>query len=127
MSHLTNIILYLKINKIILYYIMSQLLVIKLPNGSPAPSGYTFVRTIRGMDIYNKRIQKVTQNDFNELDDLFKSMNVNAQPNMAVVPDSTFSDAFIDSFAAFTMGGKRNKKSKRMKSKRMKTKKRKYT
>lgn len=102
---------------------MSQLLVIKLPNGSQAPPGYAFVRTIRGMDIYNKQIQKVTQNDFNELDNLFKSMNVNAAPNMAVVPDATFSDAFINSFANFTMGGKRNKNKKSIrKSKRNKRK-----
>lgn len=102
---------------------MSQLLVIKLPNGSPVPQGYTFVRTIRGMDIYNKRVQKITQNDMNELENLFNGVSVNAAPNMALVPDSTFSDDFIDSFAAFTMGGrrKRNKKSLR-KSKRKKTK-----
>lgn len=105
---------------------MSQLLVIKLPNGSPSPPGYTFVRTIRGIDVYNKQIQKVTQNDINELDDLFKSINVNATPNIAVVPDSTFSDDFINAFAAVTMGGRRSNKSKRnkMKSKRKKTKRR---
>lgn len=101
---------------------MSQLLVIKLPNGSSAPPGYTFVRTIRGMDIYNKRVQKITQNDMNELENLFNGVSVNAAPNMALVPDSTFSDDFIDSFAAVTIGGKMKKKSKRRKSKRKKTK-----
>ena len=105
---------------------MSQLLVIKLPNGSPSPPGYTFVRTIRGVDVYNKQIQKVTQNDINELDDLFKSINVNATPNIAVVPDSTFSDDFINAFAAVTMGGKRKMKGK-MKRKSLRKSKRKKT
>lgn len=111
---------------------MSQFVVIKLPTGSPPPLGYNFVRTIRGIDVYNKQIPKLTKGDIDDLDSFFGNMSMAAAPNVAIVPASTLSDDFINAFANSNIGGKRKgrRKSKRSNTKRKrkgkKTKRRRY-
>ena len=46
---------------------MSQVIIIKLPTGSNPPAGFQLVKTLRGIDIYHKTIQKINANDINDL------------------------------------------------------------
>ena len=90
----------------------SQVVVIKVPMGSPAPLGYTFVRTIRDKDIYNKIIPKITERDIDDLDVFFTNMNMNGSENIAIVPESNM-DGFIQSLEQMSLGGKRKMKKSR--------------
>lgn len=90
----------------------SQVVVIKVPTGSQPPLGYTFVRTIRDKDIYNKIISKITERDINDLDVFFTNMNMNGSENVAIVPESNM-DGFIQSLQQMSLGGRRKTRKSR--------------
>lgn len=90
----------------------SQVVVIKVPTGSQPPLGYTFVRTIRDKDIYNKTIPKITTRDIDDLDVFFTNMNMNGSENVAIVPESNM-DGFIQSLEQMSLGGRRKGSIKR--------------
>ena len=105
------------------YYIMSQVVLLKLPSGSAVPTGYSYVRTTRSGDIYHKVISTVTPSEIDELNALFGQFGV----NVAVVPAST-EDAFLNAFAGMSVGGNRKRKQKTLskRTKRNKTASRKH-
>jgi len=96
-----------------------QVVVIKVPTGSQPPLGYTFVRTIRDKDIYNKTIPKITAREIDDLDAFFTNMNMNGSENVAIVPESNM-DGFIQSLEQMSLGGRRKKTRKSRKSKKSK-------
>ena len=56
---------------------MGKHIVLKLPIGSCPPSSeYKFVRTIRGMNIYNKEIPEITKQDIDELAGMLNAVQV---------------------------------------------------
>ena len=80
----------------------------KVPKGSPAPPGYTFVRSIRGGDIYNIK-KEVTVEDLTAMFGSSASMGgvpVFASSGQADVAISSASDdqldALVDMFASKT-------------------------
>ena len=82
--------------------------VMKVPKGSPAPPGYTFVRSIRGGDIYNIK-KEVTVEDLTAMFGSSASMGgvpVFASSGQADVAISSASDdqldALVDMFASKT-------------------------
>lgn len=55
-------------------------IIVKLPKGSQAPPGFTFVRTLRTMNIFKKNeAQPVPQSAIDDLMNMFSRMNVKAQ------------------------------------------------
>ena len=55
-------------------------LILKVPKGTPAPPGFTFVRTLRTMNIYKKKeAEPVPQSAIDDLMNMFSRMNVKAQ------------------------------------------------
>lgn len=95
---------------------MSQVVFIKLKEGIPAPPGYTEVRSMRGIKIYQKVIPQVTSQEIDDLNNLFNNMGVNSAENMAIVPQM-YEDAFLSSLeqslGQMTIGGKKRRKSRR--------------
>ena len=99
---------------------MSQVVILKLPSGSNAPVGYQLVKTLRGIDIYHKIINKVSASDINDLNSLFDNLGINASENVAIVPavdEDAFMKALIVNMADVRLGGKRRKSRKGRKSK----------
>lgn len=99
---------------------MSQVVFIKLKEGVPAPPGYTEVRSMREIKIYQKVIPQVTSQEIDDLNSLFNNMGVNSAENVAIVPQM-YEDAFLSSLeqslGQMTLGGKLGGK-KRRKSRR---------
>jgi hypothetical protein len=106
---------------------MAKVIVLKLPKGSPAPAGYTYVRSTRTLDFYNKTVQTVTKSDMDDLSALFGSMGVVGNtpiapasgPAVAIVEDSEV-DSLMRSFGGLGVGGRRRKatrKSRKSKAK----------
>jgi len=56
---------------------MSQVVFIKLKNNIPAPPGYTEVKSIRGIKIYQKVIPQITSKEINGINSLFNNMRLN--------------------------------------------------
>ena len=55
-------------------------IVLKVPRGSPVPQGYTYVRSLRTMNVYKKNAAApVPQAQINELEEMFARMGVNAR------------------------------------------------
>lgn len=66
--------------------------VLKVPTGSKAPNGYTFVRSLKNVDLYHSTRTESTVND---LDAMMKAISV-GQPVVAqVVPSSEYAAALI--------------------------------
>ena len=101
---------------------MSQVVVIKVKTGTPPPIGYTFVRTIRGLDIYNKIIPKITTTEVDELSNYFNTMNMNMNDNIAII-SQTDEDAFLSALEKMTIGGRRKSRRKMTKKKSIKRRK----
>ena len=89
---------------------MSQVAIIKLPKGQNPPMGYTPVRELRNAVVYHKVIQTVTENDMDELTNMFQS-NV----SVALIPVNQ-EDDFINQLASMTLGGKSRKRKNLKKS-----------
>jgi hypothetical protein len=98
---------------------MSQVVFIKLKEGIPAPPGYTEVRTMRGVKIYQKVIPQITSQEIDDLNNLFNNMGVNSSENVAIVPQM-YEDAFLSSLEKMSIGGKKHRKSRKNKAKRSK-------
>ncbi len=114
---------------------MAKVIVLKVPTGSPAPAGYTYVRTTRTGDIYHKPVQTVTRSDMDDLSALFGSMGVvgntpiapAARPAVAIVEDTEVA-ALMNAFGGLGVGGRRRKatrKSRKVKKSRKNRKSRK--
>ena len=91
---------------------MSQVIFIKLKNTDPAPPGYTEVRSMRGIKIYEKVINHVTQQEIDDISNLFNTIGVNSSENMAIVP-KMYENAFLfsleQSLEKMSIGGKKYK------------------
>ena len=85
-----------------------EVVVIKIKEGSTPPSGFTFIRNIRGMDIYHKSKQGVSKKNIDELADIFGNMNVQVLPE----------DEISRLMGNMSLGGRRRRKTKRRTSKR---------
>jgi len=91
-----------------------NIVVVKVPVGSTPPNGFTFVRSVRGKDIYQKDVKDVSKKQVDDLADLFGGMNVQVLPE----------DEVSRLFEGMTLGGKRKSKRRRTrKSKRRRTRK----
>lgn len=77
----------------------NQVIVVKLKEGSTPPSGFTFIRNLRGKDIYQKNVQTVSKKNIDDLADIFGNMNVH------VVPE----DEVTRLMGSITIGGRRRK------------------
>ena len=56
---------------------MGKHVVLKLPIGSSPPSAdYKFIRTIRGMNIYNKEVIEITKDVVDELSGMFDAVQI---------------------------------------------------
>ena len=77
-----------------------EVVVIKIKEGSTPPSGFTFIRNIRGMDIYHKSIQGVSKKNIDELADIFGNMNVQVLPE----------DEISRLMGSMTLGGRRRRR-----------------
>ena len=101
---------------------MAKVIVLKLPKGAPAPAGYTYVRSTRTLDFYNKTVQTVTKTDMDDLASLFGTMGVVGntpiaaapaeRPAVAIVEDTEVS-ALMNAFGGLGMGGRRRKASRK--------------
>ena len=99
---------------------MAKVIVLKVPNGAPAPAGYTYVRSTRTGDIYHKTVQTVTKSDMDDLSALFGSMGVvgntpiaaAGRPAVAIVEDSEV-NALMSAFGGLGMGGRRRKSTRK--------------
>ena len=89
------------------------IVVVKVPVGSIAPNGFTFVRSVRGKDIYQKDVKEVSKKQVDDLADLFGGLNVQ------VLPEDEVSRLFED----MKLGGKRRSRRKRRTRKSRKTRK----
>lgn len=93
-----------------------QVVFIKLKEGVPAPPGYTEVRSMRGIKIYQKVIPQVTSQEIDDLNSLFNNMGVSSAENVAIVPQM-YEDAFYlsleQSLGKMSLGGKKRRKSRR--------------
>jgi histidyl-tRNA synthetase len=98
---------------------MSQVIIIKLPTGSNPPAGFQLVKTLRGIDIYHKTIQKINANDINDLNNMFNNLGIDSANNVAIVPEVD-ENAFIESLQNLSMGGKRRSRSKKSRSRKSK-------
>jgi hypothetical protein len=99
---------------------MSQVIIIKLPTGSNPPSGFQLVKTLRGIDIYHKTIQKINANDINDLNNMFNNLGIDSANNVAIVPEvdeNAFIEALNQSLQNLSMGGKRRSRSRSKKGK----------
>jgi hypothetical protein len=99
---------------------MAKVIVLKLAKGTPAPPGYTYVRSTRTLDFYNKTVQTVTKTDMDDLASLFGTMGVVGntpiapveRPAVAIVEDTEVS-ALMNAFGGLGMGGRRRKASRK--------------
>jgi hypothetical protein len=76
--------------------------VMKVPKGSPAPTGYTFVRSIRGGDIYNVKKEVMSVADLTAMFGSSASMGgvpVFASSGQADVAMTSASDDQLDALA----------------------------
>lgn len=89
------------------------IVVVKVPVGSAAPNGFTFVRSVRGKDIYQKDVKEVSKKQVDDLASLFGGLNVQ------VLPEDEVSRLFED----MKLGGKRRSRRKRRTRKSRKTRK----
>ena len=80
------------------------IVVVKIPVGTNAPPGFTFVRSVSGKDIYQKDMKEVSKKQVDELADLFGGLNVQVLPE----------DEIAGLFESMMIGGK--KKSRRKKN-----------
>ena len=87
-----------------------EVVVIKIKEGSAPPSGFTFIRNLRGMDIYHKNVQGISKKNIDDLADLFGNMNVQILPE----------DEITNLMGSMSFGGRRRRKSRRSSSKRRK-------
>ncbi len=88
--------------------------VLKLPNGQPPPMDYTFVRTVRGYDVYHKMVDKPTAKEINdELSDLLSKFTMSQTPVPVEVSVADNEQQLEQLFGQLTMGGGR--RSRRMK------------
>lgn len=82
----------------------NEVVIIKIPEGSIPPAGFVFIRNIRGKDIYQKDVQKVSKKQVDDLADLFGGLNVQILPE----------DEISRLMTGMSIGGRR-KKTRRMK------------
>ena len=107
---------------------MTKVIVLKLAKGSPAPPGYTFVRSTRTLDFYNKTIPTITKSDMDELASLFGSVGIIGNtpiapaPAVAIVDESELG-GLLNSFSKLGVGGRRRKATRKQKRKSHKSKK----
>lgn len=71
---------------------VSVVIVKKVAKGSPAPDGFTFVRSTRAGDIYQKTETKTSMDD---LASMFGSMGVGTSATAQVVPDQPAAAAIV--------------------------------
>lgn len=81
--------------------------VMKVPKGSPAPAGYTFVRSTRGGDIYNMKKEVMSVADLTAMFGSSASMSGVPVFNSAAQADVVMKDASDDQLDALAdmMGG----------------------
>ena len=94
----------------------NEIVVVKIPEGSSPPSGFTFVRNIRGKDIYQKNVQSVSKKQVDDLADLFGGLNVQILPE----------DEISRLLNGMSIGGRRKKRTRRMRKTRRGRKSRRY-
>jgi hypothetical protein len=73
-------------------------LIKRVPKGSPAPAGYTFIRTTRAGDVYHKKdeIPVDTSTGMDDLAALLGSMGIKEQAAQVVVPDGSSADTLVE-------------------------------
>lgn len=104
-------------------------LIKKVPKGSPAPSGYTLVRSLSKIDVYQKidSIPVDTSTGMDDLAALFGNMGVKEDAAQIVVPDessaaavvqqiqSSPEDELVAAMSRMGMGGGRRRKTRKAK------------
>lgn len=85
-----------------------QVVILRVPKGSPAPQGFEFIRSTRSGDIYHKKVAVVTKEEVDDLASLFGSIGID---NVAVIPVSEEQN-FLNSFAGLSLGGAKRKSRK---------------
>lgn len=89
--------------------------IMKLPTGSPEPGrGYTLVRSLKGIDIYNKKVVQITKQDIDDLSSMFGNVGV-SNKNVLIVPEEQTDaamDFLIGSMGSIGLGGKMRKTKK---------------
>jgi hypothetical protein len=109
---------------------MTKVIVLKLAKGSPAPPGYTFVRSTRTLDFYNKSVPTITKSDMDDLASLFGSVGIIGNtpiapapaPAVAIVDESELG-GLLNSFSKLGVGGRRRKATRKQTRKSRKSKK----
>jgi hypothetical protein len=81
----------------------NEVIVVKLKEGSTPPSGFTFIRNLRGKDIYQKKVQNISKKNIDDLVDLFGNMNVEVLPE----------DEISRLMGSMSLGGSRRRRKKR--------------
>lgn len=102
-----------------MYRMVQAGIVLKVQKGAPAPAGYTFVRSLRTMNIYKKNAPApVPQAQIDELEAMFAQMGVNARVEPV--------DDLERALAGLVVGGKqKNTRKNKRKSKKNKSRSRK--
>ena len=100
---------------------MSQVIILKVPKGAQAPSGYTLVKSLRNGDIYHKMIPVVSGEELDELSHLFADHRISA----VVLPVSEEED-FLSKLSSLSLSGGRNSRKMRKLRKNKRSKKRKH-
>jgi hypothetical protein len=88
--------------------VKKNIVVVKVPVGSSPPNGFTFVRSVRGKDIYQKDIKDVSKKQVDDLTDIFGGLNVQVLPE----------DEVSRLLESMTLGGKRRSRRRRTKKSR---------
>ena len=88
-----------------------NVIVVKLNEGSTPPSGFTFIRNIRGKDIYHKNVQNVSKKNIDDLADIFGNMNVQVLPE----------DEITNLMGNMSLGGTRRRKQRSRRNRRRTT------
>lgn len=96
--------------------------VLKLPTGSPAPSGYTFVRSLRGKNIYFKK-DTVPESAIDDLADLFGKMGLPQETKQVILQQTEVAkvddlNSIIGRIQKMNVGGATRKQYKRSKTSR---------
>ena len=89
-----------------------NIVVVKVPVGSTPPNGFTFVRSVRGKDIYQKDMKDVSKKQVDDLADMFGGLNVQVLPE----------DEVSRLFEGMSIGGKRRSRRRRTKKTRKSSK-----
>lgn len=86
-------------------------LILKVPKGTPAPPGFTYVRTLRTMNIYKKKeAEPVPQSTIDDLMNMFSRMNVKVQVSVENDLEAAMSKLAIGGGKRKTRKSKKSKK-----------------